>query len=82
MKENIFRALSLLVALGGILAFIVDGPQISQVSVLGTITFIAILTSFLLFGIGGSKLLSKLPFTEWLNENAGSFFTTGRDTIK
>jgi hypothetical protein len=59
-----------------------DGTQISQVSVLGAITYIAALTSFILFGIGGSKLLSKLPFTEWLNDNAGSFFTTGRDTIK
>ena len=82
MKENIFRVLSLLVAVGGILAFIFDGTQTSQVSVLDTIIFIAVLISFLLFGLGGSKFLSKLPFAEWLNENAGSFFTTGRDTIK
>ena len=77
MKEIIFRILSLIIGIGGLFAFFFEGTMFSGSTFIGAIVFIAVILSFILFGLGGPKLLSKIPFTEWLNETAVSFFNTG-----
>ena len=82
MKENIFRVLSLLIGLGGVFALASDTSIILESTIIDGLLFVAVLSSFLLFGLGGSKLMSKIPFTEWLNETAGSFFNTSKNIYK
>ncbi len=82
MKENIFRVLSLFIGLGGVFALALDTSIILESTIIGGLLFVAVLSSFLLFGLGGSKLISKIRFTEWLNETAGSFFNTSKNTSK
>ena len=82
MKENIFRIFSLLIGLAGVLALALDNSMILESTLIGGLCFVAVLSSFLLFGLGGSKLISKTPFTEWLNEPASSFFNTSKNTSK
>ena len=67
MNESIFRVLSLLIATGGTIAFMLSHTETPDSPDL--ITVIIVLTAFLLFAIGGSKLLSNLPFLKCLNED-------------
>ena len=82
MKESIFRVLSLFIGLGGVFALALDTSIILESTMIGGLLFVAVISSFLLFGLGGSKLISKIPITEWLNETAGSFFNTSKSTSK
>jgi len=58
MKESIFRVLSLLIGLGGVFALALDASIILESTIIGGLLFVAVLSSFLLFGLGGSKLIS------------------------
>lgn len=78
MKENIFRAFSSLIVLGGILSFVSDRDTIFQTSILDTISFVLVSMSFLLFAIGGSNFLSRSPFTKILNEKVSNIVNPGR----
>lgn len=92
MKENILRTLSLFLAVGGILALTLTGGEglssITLSAVLDTLKVafgitlnLLVLMIFLLFAVGGSKLLDKLPFGSFLNQKVATIFTTGRQQI-
>ena len=92
MKENILRALSLVLAVGGILVIILTGGEglssITLSAVLDTLKVafgitlnLLVLMIFLLFAVGGSKLLDKLPLGSFLNQKVATIFTTGRQQI-
>ena len=82
MKENVFRVLSLFIGFSGTTILILDTSIILESTLLGGLCSAAVLSSFLLFALGGSKLISKIPFTEWLNEPASSIFNTKTATSK
>ena len=74
LKEIIFRVLSLLIGLSGATVLILDTSMILESTLLGGLCFVAALSSFFLFGLGGSTLVSKMPFTECLNEPIASYY--------
>lgn len=82
LKEIVFRVLSLLIGLSGAAVLILDTSMILESTLLGGLCFLVVLSIFLLFGLGGSKLVSKMPLTECLNESIVSFFNTKKSVIK
>ena len=81
MKENIFRTISLIMALLGAFAYLTGELKLLPISFSAAFIAAAFI-AFALYAIGGSKLLAQLPFTKILNDNIKSFLTTGRDSIK
>jgi hypothetical protein len=78
MKENVFRFFSLLLGVGGLLTLSFQRDDILQTPLLSTIGMAVVSISFLLFAIGGFKLLSKSPLTKLLSARVDSIFTRGR----
>ncbi len=81
IKDNIFRVLSLVISLTSFASIVTAYESLSSFSVFDLANIVATL-AFILFAIGGSKLLSKLPLTTFLNEEARNIFNTGRHAIR
>jgi len=81
MKENIYRVLSLIIGILGLIAFSVEGIDLSTINLSKALNVLTLVV-FLLFAIGGSKLISKIKLLRLLNEKTSNVFTTGKDLAK
>ena len=81
MKENIYRVLSLVIGISGLIAFSVEGIDLSTINLSKALNVLTLVV-FLLFAIGGSKLISKIKLLRLLNEKTSNAFTTGKDLAK
>ena len=81
LKQNIFRVLRLIIGLCGFASIALTSNSMLPISIeKSSIVLSAI--ACVLFTVGGSKLLPKLPFTSLLNEKVSTVFNTGRTTVK
>ena len=81
MRAKILQAISLLIGLATLAMLLIDGSLGSE-DMLKKVTYLATAATFIAFGLGGYKLLTKLPYLSLTAEKVGDIFTTGRSPNK
>ena len=74
-KDRIYRVLSLAVGLAGLLMILTDTQAMSTTLVTEVSGLVSIMI-FILYGLGGTKLLSKVHCGPLLNEKVIRIFST------
>ena len=78
MKHIIFRIIAFIVGLLTAPLFIYEGLQ-GNISLLGMVVYMFVAVTFLLYGIGGEKLLAKIPIMRPVTDSLPEFFTNKAD---